>query len=128
MDDNHNKNQLLICNDCMMTARLDENSTGYCESCGSANVKRKDMKELVLIAGTGDDIEALKIVARHSGIPEDNVVMISNPCLDDDVTALIKAGQMVREDFEMPLMPKQSETKYHKDIMRKGRNQFKKGR
>jgi len=37
--DQQSKKEILMCNNCRATWRRDQNSTGYCESCSSADVK-----------------------------------------------------------------------------------------
>lgn len=120
-----NTGRILICNDCKAAAFMDENSTGYCEQCGSADVRHEDRDKLVLVIGHGHntegiDMDHLKKIAEEKGLALEEITMFieapERPSLEE-----VK--------LEMGLPQKQSETPYHKEIMKRGRNQFsKKGR
>jgi hypothetical protein len=116
-----NTGQVLICNDCKAAAFMDENSTGYCEQCGSADVRHEDRENLVLVIGHGHntegiDMNLLQELADKQGLKLEEITMFieapERPHLD-----------AIKADLGLP--QKQSETPYHKDIMKRGRNQFK---
>jgi len=141
---------LIECNDCTCLFEKTSDSPDYCQNCGSVDIKEREgvdgkgsarmVGENVILVGSGQsgvNVEELNLTNESA------VIVVGGNCIPsvEELQQDIEATKIREEHvcyitarneadmLEMISLVKRSKTRRHKDLMKKGRQEFhKKGK